>query len=360
MSRFVLDCAVLRPVSDQANAWQSTAQRRAWASPNGGYHEAKVARALLDQSAATMVGLLAGRSAWFTPDLPAALGSAVLAAAAGRSPVAVATSRVDPIVMQDAVTRVGAAAGLRPELLDVDSDGRIDPRSLADLPVPAVLVTCVANQEIGTRQIDLHRWARETGSGLVLDASGAFGWADLPSGWTQLVLDPRAWGGVAGAVAVVSTGSQRSREPFENVPAAVTAGLTAESWAAAGRTDEPLVRAQIERIASRVRAEVDGVEVRGGTPLDLPQVLSISVLYVDAEAMQTALDARGFAVGSGSACASRSGQPSHVLAAIGGLTGGNLRIGLPPGLSDGDVDRFVDALVEVVDELRAQTGTQGL
>ena len=58
------------------------------------------------------------------------------------------------------------------------------------------------------------------------------------------------------------------------------------------------------------------------------------MLYVDAEAVQTALDARGYAVGSGSACASRSGQPPGVLAAIGGLTSGNLRIGTSPILGE--------------------------
>ena len=84
------------------------------------------------------------------------------------------------------------------------------------------------------------------------------------------------------------------------------------------------------------------------------------MLYVDAEALQTQLDIRGYAVGSGSACAARSGQPSHVLAAIGGYTGGNLRIGLPPDMPDDVVVAFGDVLIEVVTEVRTRMGTQDL
>jgi hypothetical protein len=49
-----------------------------------------------------------------------------------------------------------------------------------------------------------------------------------------------------------------------------------------------------------------------------------------------------------------------VLAAIGGLTSGNLRIGLPPDLGEEAVAGFVKAVVEVVTEVREQMGTQNL
>ena len=139
---------------------------------------------------------------------------------------------------------------------------------------------------------------------------------------------PRAWGAPAGArwsspapVRPPLGLRQRARCSHRRTRRAAMV-------AAAPRAKE-VAGSQIATIRRRLQDELSGVQIHGGEPDDLPHILSVSVLYVDAEAVQTALDARGYAVGSGSACASRSGQPSHVLAAIGGLTSGNLRIGLP-------------------------------
>jgi len=87
-------------------------------------------------------------------------------------------------------------------------------------------------------------------------------------------------------------------------------------------------------------------------------------LYVDGEALSTELDRRGFAVGSGSACTASTLQPSHVLAAMGVLTHGNVRITLPldtiaPTLED-DVGRFVTELPVAVAAVRAHLGASDL
>jgi cysteine desulfurase len=78
----------------------------------------------------------------------------------------------------------------------------------------------------------------------------------------------------------------------------------------------------------------------------------------------TELDRRGFAVGSGSACTSSTLEPSHVLAAMGVLTHGNVRITLPlnaiaPTL-EGDVDRFIAELPDAVAVVRAHLGASDL
>ena len=58
-------------------------------------------------------------------------------------------------------------------------------------------------------------------------------------------------------------------------------------------------------------------------------MVTFSCLYVDGEALVGELDRRGFAVASGSACTSSTLEPSHVLAAMGVLTHGNVRVTLP-------------------------------
>ena len=59
--------------------------------------------------------------------------------------------------------------------------------------------------------------------------------------------------------------------------------------------------------------------------------MTFSALYVDGEALVHEFDRRGFAVASGSACTASTLEPSHVLAAMGLLTHGNVRITLPLG-----------------------------
>lgn len=359
MSRFVLDCALRRPVADTTAQWHVAALQKGWAGPAAGYHEGRISRALLEQSAATMAGLLGARSAWFSPALTAAVHAAVGDLLSAGSYEGLATSQTDPLVLQDSLLSAAGQAGLPGAVLPVDGAGRIDRAALKALPTPAIVATGAANQEIGTLQADLTSWAAGTGSAVILDASCALGWVDPPTGWSRLLLDARAWGSVPGAVTVISTGPAPVVD-FDNVPAAVVAGLATERWLADSHDAAQTARAQVAFIIREVASRLAGVEIRGGGPDDLPHILSISVLYVDAEVVQGRLDTRGYAVGSGSACASRSGQPSHVLSAIGGLTSGNVRIGLPPGLDDEVVSGFVDALVEVVQQVRSEMGTLDL
>ncbi|MEY5144930.1 MAG: hypothetical protein RL745_297, partial [Actinomycetota bacterium] len=71
-------------------------------------------------------------------------------------------------------------------------------------------------------------------------------------------------------------------------------------------------------------------------------------------------DNRGFAVGSGSACANELHTPSHVLAAMGRLTEGNLRITLAWDTTADQIDAFVAALAETVADVRRAFGAEDL
>lgn len=70
------------------------------------------------------------------------------------------------------------------------------------------------------------------------------------------------------------------------------------------------------------------------------------------------LDRRGFGVASGSACTSSSLQPSHVLAAMGVLTHGNVRVTLPLAAvdphRDDAVDRFCAELPRALAAVRSR------
>lgn len=352
MSRFVLDCAVVRPVDDQAVAWMAAAQQRAWASSNQGYHEAKTASALLHEARNSMSSMVGAQSASFWGDPGTAVRKAVKTQASTGDFTTVCTTAVDTALIEVNTRAAAAMLGLDHRVLAVDGQGRVDPDSL---PSHTILVTNLANREIGALQSDLSAWQAQQDSALVLDASCSFGWVDIPDYWDALVLEPRAWGAPPGAWPLLARTEQVQRD-FDNVPAAVTAGLCAQRWLAQAGPARDRTRQKVRRLRDRIVEQIPNIDVHGGGPHDLPHVLSVSVLYVDGESLQTRLDALGFGVGSGSACASRSGQPSHVLTAIGGLTSGNVRIGLPPDTPDTVLTDFADALVDCVRRLRAEVG----
>ena len=95
-----------------------------------------------------------------------------------------------------------------------------------------------------------------------------------------------------------------------------------------------------------------------GDPVDrLPHLVTFSFLYVDGEALVNALDRRGFGVASGSACTASTLEPSHVLAAMGALTHGNVRVSLTRDTTEADVDRLLRRAARASSrDLRAEVG----
>jgi cysteine desulfurase len=76
---------------------------------------------------------------------------------------------------------------------------------------------------------------------------------------------------------------------------------------------------------------------------------------IDSEPLLIALDLKGFAVSSGSACSSGATEPSHVLAAIGlskEQARSSVRFSLGRSNTTEQIDALIDAVVEVVARLR--------
>jgi hypothetical protein len=81
-------------------------------------------------------------------------------------------------------------------------------------------------------------------------------------------------------------------------------------------------------------------------------LISASFLYVNAEQLVTALADKGYSVDSGSACSAANMQPSHVLAALGLLTQGNIRLTIHHATIFDDVKTFLEILSQTVTECR--------
>jgi cysteine desulfurase len=118
-------------------------------------------------------------------------------------------------------------------------------------------------------------------------------------------------------------------------------------------------RALVERVRAEA-ARIPDVEVVGDPDHRLPHVATFSFLSVDGEALVTELDRHGFSVGSGSACTASTLEPSHVLAAMGVLTHGNVRIALDRTTAGDEIDRFCAVLPDAVAQVRKMLGVGGL
>jgi cysteine desulfurase len=144
------------------------------------------------------------------------------------------------------------------------------------------------------------------------------------------------------------------------VPAIVAAAASLRTVLATRAAQAARQARLIDRIRAAVPALVPDVEVLGDPVDRLPHIVTFSCLYVDGEALLTALDRRGFAVSSGSSCTSSTLEPSHVLVAMGALTSGNVRVSVHSGTTDAEVDAFLAVLPDVVAEVRAELGAAGL
>jgi cysteine desulfurase len=105
--------------------------------------------------------------------------------------------------------------------------------------------------------------------------------------------------------------------------------------------------------------------VVAGDPDDrLPHVVTFSVLFADGEVLLDELARHGIGVSSGSACTTSTLRPSHVLAAMGVLTQGNVRVTLPLAAVSptraADVDRLCAVLPVAVAAVRERLGTADL
>jgi cysteine desulfurase len=141
-----------------------------------------------------------------------------------------------------------------------------------------------------------------------------------------------------------------------NVPAITAAAVALRAVQEEAAAENARLRALVDRIRARVPGLVPDVEVVGDPVRRLPHLVTFSCLYVDGEALLGELDRAGFAVSSGSSCTSSTVTPSHVLAAMGVLTEGNVRVSLPYGTAEADVERFLEVLPGAVAAVRERAG----
>jgi cysteine desulfurase len=146
------------------------------------------------------------------------------------------------------------------------------------------------------------------------------------------------------------------RAGTENLPGIVGLGLAAEA-ALAGLADGTMdrIRCWRDRLETTLLGAIDALDINGGAA---PRVGNTSSLFIEdilAEAVVVALDHRGISVSSGSACATGSREPSHVLMAMGlgaPRARSTIRISIGKQNTADDIDYLLSVLPDTIRLLR--------
>ncbi len=278
-----------------------------------------------------------------------------------------------PAIMEAA--RALNRAGWAVDFVPVDGDGVVDLDAYEqafrdDTRLASIMY---ANNVVGTVQpvAELARIAHEKGAAFHTDAVQAVG--ALPVDVAELGVDmlslsghklygPKGVGALyvkrgtrLGPILHGGGHERRLRSGTENVPGIV--GLGAAMTLAADLQPEvgPRLEALRDRLAAGLVERIPDVTCLGHPTQRLPGNVAFTVRYVEGESMLLQLDAAGFMVSSGSACASGSLEPSHVVLAMGlgaEEAHGSMRVSLGRENTDEEIDAFLDAFPPIVDKLR--------
>lgn len=358
-------------------AWQVAADA-GWADPRRLYREGRRASLLLDAAREGVAARIGAR-----PDEVVFTGDSALPLTIRRLVTPQGPARVTPghsasrlvcsavehssvLAIADDITLQGGHV----DIIAVDQTGRVDPDSfIAALPkapgTACLAVLQAANHEVGTRQPTgaVAMACQLRGVPLLVDATLTLGRADPPTDWSVLVGHASTWGGPPG-VGVVAVRRALHTPPLDLPSASLPAVLSAArglEWADEQRLwDAPRARLFTDRIRESISATVTDVAFLGDDQDRLDYLIAFSCLFVDGESLVLALDSAGYAVSSGSSCVSDLRRPSHVLAAMGALTQGNVRVSLPIGVTEATVDGFIAALPPIVADIRAMLGAEDL
>lgn len=262
--------------------------------------------------------------------------------------------------------------GFRATYVRVDETGRVDLDHLRESITPETILVSIqtANQEIGTLQDikAIGEICREKGVLFHTDATHAFTRVpldvreipvDLVTVSAHTIHGPKGIGGLyirkgTPIRKILDGGFQEFdlRPGVENIPGAV-GFATAVELVTPEETER--LKKMRDRLLERLLNEVPHTRLNGHPVYRLPHNANVSFRFIEGESLLLHLDMRGFAVSTGSACFSRSLEASHVILGIGGdheRAHGSVRFTFGRYNKDEDVDRVVEAIKEVVRELR--------
>ncbi|MGC2778362.1 MAG: cysteine desulfurase NifS [Bradyrhizobium sp.] len=287
----------------------------------------------------------------------------------------IVTTAVEHPAILSLVEYLSDKRGIKVHLIGVDAAGCLDldayKRALG--PRTAIASVMWANNETGTLFPipELARLAHQVGALFHTDAVQAVGKVaiDLKSAAVDMLsLSGHKLHGPKGIGALylrkgtpfaplVRGGPQerRRRGGTENVPAIIGLGKAAELAAKNLADEQGRVRALRDRLEQGIIRGVGHCVVLGDPEQRLPNTSNIAFQHLEGEPIVMRLNQAGIAVSLGSACASGSMEPSHVLRAMNvppDLLRGAVRFSLSRDTTADDIERVLHVLPDIVSRLR--------
>ncbi|MCK4718840.1 MAG: cysteine desulfurase [Thermoplasmata archaeon] len=259
--------------------------------------------------------------------------------------------------------------------VEVDEQGLVDPGDVESAIRDDTIVISImmANNEIGAIQPleKIAHLAHERNALFHTDATAALGrmgldvekmGIDLLSLSSNQIYGPRGVGALyvkkgIRLEPVLHGGGQEfgMRSGTENIPGIVGLGKAAWIMAMEGEEERRMLGAMSDNLIERILSTIPGASLNGPKDPRLPGNVNVRFSYVEGEALVLGLDSYGIATSSGSACSSKTLEPSHVLLAIGlphEIAHGSLQLSFGRWTTQGHMEKLMSALPKVVERLQ--------
>lgn len=262
--------------------------------------------------------------------------------------------------------------------VSVDKYGRVDPEEVAKAVRDDTILVSIAHasNEIGTLQPieEIAKITRERKIAFHCDAIASVGVVpvdvqaldvDLLSFAANQFHGPSGVGGLyirrgTSLWPLLDGGFQekKRRGGTENLIGIIGTGVAAEL--AQKEIDSRIRHAKSlkTRLMSGLQEKIDEIIFNGHPEHSLPNLVSVSIKYIEGESIVLMLDEENIVVATKSACASGALRASHVLVAIGrdyADAQGTLVISYGRNTTEDEIDRFLDELTKAVKTLRSMS-----
>ncbi|SON53854.1 Cysteine desulfurase [Hartmannibacter diazotrophicus] len=285
------------------------------------------------------------------------------------------TSSVEHPAILSLCAHLEKTRGIKVHIIPVDAKGRLDRDAYSAALSPKVAIASImwANNETGTifPVAELAEEAKAVGALFHTDAVQAVGKVpvDLKStAIDMLSLSGHKLHGPKGIGALYVKRGVRFRSQIkggqqergrrggtENTPGIVGLGKAAELAALHMEEEQTRVKALRDRLEKGLLQRIPNTFITGDVDNRLPNTCNIACEYIEGEAILLLLNRAGIAASSGSACTSGSLEPSHVLRAMNipyTAAHGATRFSFSRDNVDEDVDRVLDAMPPIIEQLR--------